>query len=324
MRGYRILLVVVFVTVALLTCVPSFAATRSAKIQNDSSYVDSDGGYHVLGEVLNTGSTALGFVKLTVTLKDANGQVVHAMLAIMMSFCLPAGQKAPFEVGEADEAKSARVSSYTLALEALEESTTVCEGVLAIQGVSSSKTDPGGYFEVVGEIKNNGAQTSNGTVIVATFYDGAGKVIDIEYPGIMLNRDISPGEASKFTVRVLDASISNRIEKYSIFAESQCTDCHPVYTSLSEITIEEPERPFLEAYGLYIGAFAAVAVVVVIAVLVMTRRRRPAAPRTSPLEPPSPTAPARASIVAWKFCVNCGTKMPQTNEYCRECGYKQP
>ena len=48
----RLLLVLVILSTIYL--LPHAAAAPSAVIQNDSSYVDSAGYYHVVGEVLNT------------------------------------------------------------------------------------------------------------------------------------------------------------------------------------------------------------------------------------------------------------------------------
>jgi len=56
----RLLLVLVILSTIYL--LPHAAAAPSAVIQNDSSYVDSAGYYHLVGEILNTGDASLTFI----------------------------------------------------------------------------------------------------------------------------------------------------------------------------------------------------------------------------------------------------------------------
>jgi hypothetical protein len=92
-------------------------------------------------------------------------------------------------------------------------------------------------------------------------------------------------------------------------------------------TVTVSERPFLETYGLYLIAVAAVAVV---AVVLMMRRKShaPAPPSTIPPVVPAPQstiakAPTPAPT-APKFCINCGAPMPETVRFCSKCGAQQP
>ena len=104
----------------------------------------------------------------------------------------------------------------------------------------------------------------------------------------------------------------------------------------SDYTISVVEKPFLEAYGLYIAAGVAALVVVIVAVLLMMRRRggRAAAPApvtippAAPIPTPAPVGPTVAPpptpALPGKFCVNCGASILATTKFCRECGSQQP
>ena len=176
--------------VALLAVLKPVQASPSAVIQNDSSYIDSIGYYHVVGEVLNTGDASLTFIKISGVFKDSSGQVLDTELTYAYSDYLPAGQKAPFDLFISDTQKSSHVASYTLALE-YDTATQTFPLHLTIQSTTSS-TDSLGFLEVVGQVQNSGQTVSNFTKVVGTFYDQAGKVIDVEFTYTSPS-DIPPG-----------------------------------------------------------------------------------------------------------------------------------
>jgi hypothetical protein len=210
--------------VILLSADPAFAVSN-AQTQNDTSYVDSLGYLHVVGEVLNTGDAWLSFVKITGTLKDANGQIVDVTFTYAYADYLPPAQKAPFNLIETDSSKSAKATSYTLAL-SYQQATTMPANTLTIQGATSS-IDSLGYLNIVGQVKNAGTQTSNFTKVVATFYNQAGKVVYVDFTYTSPS-DIPAGQTYSFKIIGPSNPVSSQVVKYNLFAESQ------QYTSIPE------------------------------------------------------------------------------------------
>ena len=92
--------------VALLAALKPVQASTSAVIQNDSSYIDSIGYYHVVGEVLNTGDAWLQYARVTGVFKDAAGQVVDVDFTYTMLSYLEPKSKSPFDLIETDAIKS--------------------------------------------------------------------------------------------------------------------------------------------------------------------------------------------------------------------------
>jgi hypothetical protein len=207
------------------------AAVASAQIQNDSSFVDSLGYFHVVGEVLNSGDVWLRFVKITGTLRNASGQIVDVTFTYAVVQYLPPNQRAPFDLFEVEKAKSAKVSSYSLALE-FQQTSTIPQNTLTVQDATSS-TDSLGYLNIVGQVKNSGAQTSNFTKVIASYYDATGKVIYVDFTFTSPDA-IPPGQSYGFKLIGPNAPISSRVKTYAIIAESS------QYTSVPEFPWQFP------------------------------------------------------------------------------------
>ncbi len=222
-KFYTALLLFAFWT--WLASAHSVLASPNAQIQNDSSYTDSSGYFHVVGEVLNTGDVWLRFVKVTGTLKDSNGQIVDVTFTYAYADYLPPAQRTPFNLIEIDLVKSAKSSSYSLTLD-FQQATTAPANMLIIQGANSSK-DGLGYFNIVGQVRNTGTQTSTFTKVVATYYNQAGKVIYVDF-AFTSPSDIPPSQAYGFKIIGPGGPTGNQVASYNLFAQSQ------QYTSIPE------------------------------------------------------------------------------------------
>ena len=213
----RIGLLVLILIPLLFYNAPHVSAAANAQIQNETTYVDSLGWFHIVGEVLNAGDVWLHYVKITGTLKNANGQVVDVETAYALLDYLPPGAKSPFELIELDKAKISAIASYSLILE-FDQATSTPASSLTIQGATSS-IDSIGILEVVGEVKNNGLATSNSTEIIATFYDNAGKVIDVGSTYTSPS-DIPPSQMYGFKVFGPSSPISSHVATFTLTAQS--------------------------------------------------------------------------------------------------------
>jgi len=94
--------------------------------------------------------------------------------------------------------------------------------------------------------------------------------------------------------------------------------------TLTSIQTEQITQAFPSTEGGMLGlvAIGIVAVVVVLFVVLVRRRREPSLPRTGspPYAPPRPTAAAPQTT---KYCISCGSRIPQGARHCARCGASQ-
>lgn len=209
-----------FIPVALVLLVlfamPHVAASPNATIQNDSSFIDEGGYYHVVGEVKNTGDVWLHFVRIAATFKDQSGAVVDTSFAYTQLDRVAPGIASGFDIIELDIPKSAAVRSYTLALEFQE--TDALTLALKVLNTSSSK-DSLGWLEIVGEVQNNGDTISEYTKVVAIFYGADGKVVDVAFT-YTDPTTVQPHSQQSFKLVLLSATRSNAATTWSLDTQS--------------------------------------------------------------------------------------------------------
>jgi hypothetical protein len=219
-----IVLPILAMAVLALSIHPS-AAAAGAVVQNDSMWISSSSSLWIFGEVKNTGDVWLQSVKITATLQDANNATIDVVFSYTEVQYVPPDVIAPFRIEEVDTAKSAQVTSYSLAVEFQEAQPIPVK--LAIMNISDSKSSLG-YLEVFGELENLADAPSMFTKVCGTFYDETGKVI---YVGSTYPRppDIPAGGKNPFTLTVERAS---NITRYTLLAESMNSG----YTSVPELS----------------------------------------------------------------------------------------
>jgi len=84
------------------------------------------------------------------------------------------------------------------------------------------------------------------------------------------------------------------------------------------------EGTALQTYGPYVVAIFVLLVIAVV-VIMARRKRRVAPPAMPPAAPARVLAPAPPTVaVGWKFCINCGTRIPEMSKFCETCGSQQP
>jgi len=237
---------------AFFAIVPPVAAAAGAVVQNDSAWIDSLGDLHIVGEVKNTGDLWVRFVEITGTLRDASNGVVDVIFTYTLLSYVPPGNTASFDMIEMDTAKSARVQSYSLAVEF--QQVAALSQKLIILSVSDSKNALG-WLEVVGEVQNQGDIPSTYTKVVGTFYDTNDKVV---YVGLTYTSpdEIPVGGRCGFKLTVVGTERTYRIARYSVTAESEDSR----FTSV-------PETPWP-------GTLMVAALTVSVVALVALRRKR--------------------------------------------------
>jgi hypothetical protein len=214
-RGWYGLFFVFLLSAACFAAKPVLAAPN-AVIQNDASYVDISGFYHVVGEVKNTGDVWLQFMELSVSLKDQNGVVVHIKPATPWLLRLPPNTTAGFDAVELNTTLSAKIRSYALTL--TYQIGQPLSTLLRLSNLTTSKNSFG-WLQVQGQVANIGDSVSDNTIVTATFYGTDGKVAYVAFTS-PTQPTIQPGTSQPFTLNVVDPSRLNLISSYSVAAES--------------------------------------------------------------------------------------------------------
>jgi len=168
----------------------------------------------------------LRFIGIHGTLYDSGGTVVDVIFTFTELSYLAPNQTAPFNLVELDSAKSSRTQRYSLVLDYIGSSPFSVK--LKIVNVGNSINSLG-WMEVVGEIENDGASTSNKTRVIGTFYDNTGEVIYVAST-LTSPSKIPPGNKYGFKMVVTDVGLAQRVAHYSIAAESE------EYTSVPELS----------------------------------------------------------------------------------------
>jgi len=87
------------------------------QILSNSSYIDSFGFMHVVGEIKNIGSIKTTYVKIIATFYDSSGKVVDCDFTFSDPNELDPGQVAPFDIMLTNEERIPLIQSYALTAE---------------------------------------------------------------------------------------------------------------------------------------------------------------------------------------------------------------
>ncbi len=219
------LLLIIAVCSITLTLTPLVSSQKeNIKILNYSYHIDSSGILVAVGEVQNTGSTALSQIIISGTATPTYGaEVVSGDLAWANNL-LP-GQKAPFLI----EFKTNTTSSGAwlagiseISVKVLMATTTTqyqYQGMTIAQHQASSAS---GSYTVSGQIKNTGTETASNVAVVATFFNAEGTPVAVGYSSPITT--MAPDGIDSFELYALglnqtNASPANKIESYKLLVQ---------------------------------------------------------------------------------------------------------
>jgi len=205
-----------FLLLATCVAVKPVVAAPNAVVQNDASYVDISGFYHVVGEVKNTGDVWLQFIQISASLRDQAGAVLDIKTATPWLLRLPPDAVVGFDAVEMNTTLSAKIRGYTLTL--IYQPSQPKSVLLRIGNLTSSKNALG-WFQVEGKVANIGDSVSEYTVVTGTFYGTDGKVVYVSFTS-PAQSTIQPGTSQPFTLSVVDPTRANLVSTYSVAAES--------------------------------------------------------------------------------------------------------
>ena len=162
---------------------------------NYSWYIDSIGGFDVVGEIQNVGSTILDPVVLdgTVYTPDGVAQAISNPCVVYVENMLPQ-QKTPFLM----EFRSSDLSWLSqgvdhIGFEVVRANVTDKYQYpdLAITN-SALPTDAEGVYWINGNVQNTGNKTATNVRVIATFFNASNAVVAAGYSELLTPRSLNP------------------------------------------------------------------------------------------------------------------------------------
>jgi hypothetical protein len=221
-RHFSELVTLVMLIGALLS--PSFYAAKveaaaQVSIVSTNGYFDpSSAHYHVLGEVQNSGDTALEDVKISAIFYTSNGTVIGTSFSMSWVEVLLVGRKSPFKITLWDPTPL-EVDHYSLNVTYVP--TTPPPIGLEILWHSShiNETEGTRYLYIVGEVKNIGSEPTWHIHVIATYYDETGNIMDVANSIHHARSELDAGQKTQFSVATWGEKIET-VASYKLTVES--------------------------------------------------------------------------------------------------------
>jgi hypothetical protein len=181
------------VSTATPTATPTLTPPGVHILSNHSSFVDSIDYLHIVGEVENGTANHLRFVKITANVFDAAGHLLDTDFTYIYLDNLPAGMKTCFQILMA---KPATWSYYEF-----EAPTYWTDGNpfpnLTVTNYSGSYNPTFGWYEIVGQVRNDHATRVEYVSPVGTTYGASGAVVGCDFTYVN-STHLDVGQTSSF------------------------------------------------------------------------------------------------------------------------------
>lgn len=176
---------------------------------------DEDGYITFIGLLKNNGDNELSFVELDFTLRDANGTPVATEYTYSSIDILPPGEVSPFEMYFFDPPYEPWTSYEILIKGDVNEYFT---SYTDFEVVSVELTDDGFGYELNGEIKNTGEQSSDFVAIYAIIYNSDNQPISTDFTFAEADA-LTPGATSTFQIYIWDTFADQTPDHFTLFIE---------------------------------------------------------------------------------------------------------
>ena len=220
-----------------LICPAVHAAAEVVILNNHSSFKDTAGYLHVVGEVENTGNKSARYIQIMGTFYDNQSNIILQDSTFAMLELLPPGARSPFDLILISSSPDiiSRIDHYALDLDFTETNQTLTRTLLLLSNYSyiSNVT---GYLYIMGEIKNNSTETSTFTQAFATCYDTNGTVVVV---GSTFTNpySIEYGQRAPFQIIILNKDQSKLVTNYEIQLKSDQAILIPEFHNITFLSI---------------------------------------------------------------------------------------
>jgi hypothetical protein len=177
------------------TDTPTAAPVGEVYIRSHRGFA-TDGGYVVVGEVVNALSAPVFGVRIQATFVNANGQEVARQEGVTFLAQTSPDQRNPFRIQVDNPTHD--ISSYQLQVQ-WDDISVVSFQDLTVLSQQLSETN--GQQEVIGEVQNDFTENLGSVVLAVVLYDEAGQVVEA-YQSTPQATQMAPNEVSPYAVPV--------------------------------------------------------------------------------------------------------------------------
>ncbi len=165
-----------------------------------NAWVDRNGGFVIVGQVVNNGDKALEFVRITAQLYDAENRLLGEQDDFVSSDMVLPGEFTPFSIVFGDGLAPGTVR-YDLNASAryADFAAQPFYGPENFALSSQAEFDENGFLEISGQVRNEGSATASLVKVLVTVFDEEQRVIATDTTLVDEQR-LAPGETSGFSV----------------------------------------------------------------------------------------------------------------------------
>jgi hypothetical protein len=182
------------------------ANTTDINLLSSSSYMDSIGSLHVIGELQNNSPDPREYVKIVSTLHDPSDSILDTSFTYSEVEVLRPGEKSPFDVIFSNEQQVQNTQRYEIS--SITGDVSQDKPANLQLNVGDSYYDSIGSAHVVGEVTNNGPGISHYTKVSGTFYDDQNKIVATGFT-YTDPTDLEPVQSAPFDMIISDDTSAN-------------------------------------------------------------------------------------------------------------------
>ncbi|MGB6680160.1 MAG: FxLYD domain-containing protein [Candidatus Bathyarchaeia archaeon] len=218
-------------------CPSVHAVAEVVILDNHSSYKDTAGYLHVVGEVENTGNKSVRFVQIMGTFYDNQSNIILQDTTFAMLEILPPETRSPFDLFLVSSSPDiiSRIDHYELNIDFTETNQTLTRTLLLLSKYNYI-SDVTGYLYIVGEIQNNGTETSTFTQAFATCYDINGTVVVVG-SAFANPYGLEYGQRALFQILILNKEQNILVANYDIQLKSDQAILIPEFPNITIFSI---------------------------------------------------------------------------------------
>jgi hypothetical protein len=193
------------------TSTPAHPALQTMGV---TGYIDENGYYHLVGEVLNSGNSNMENIEIIATYFDAAGTVIGTGNNDTELYVLPVNTATPFDI--IASSKTIQPATYKLGVQGDMTTDQPFPG-LTVQNTATSIDDTGCY-DITGQVNNSSTKPAGEVKIIATYYDAAKNVIGTSFV-YTKDSEIAAGHITTFDLSSYPQQIKPASYKLQIDAQ---------------------------------------------------------------------------------------------------------
>jgi hypothetical protein len=192
------------------------AAQDDFRIERTNLLTDSNGYMHIFGELKNISDEPKRNIIIYATFVDANGISLANASAGTAVRSLNQGYTSPFELLLLNKDAAKNVTNYFLQF----KSETGLEKNYSLQLTSAElRLDIYGFYHINGKVLNQANDTATNSLVISSFYDHNGTILDIS-KALTEPLNITAGNEASFSIVMDNRERSYKIKNFALIIDS--------------------------------------------------------------------------------------------------------